>query len=141
MKPHTLSLLCVSGLLTVLCHSAAAQESLMDIYQRALQKAMEKRFRRGLKHFSWFIHRFTTPVMQRLFCAPRNDWKLEQAVISMLAGDVFDNPRVRWRLYLFRLVYALNAVAIAPQALRGWLDRRRQVRAAFAGDTLHEGNP
>ena len=37
MKPHTLSLLCVSGLLTVLCHSAAAQESLMDIYQRALQ--------------------------------------------------------------------------------------------------------
>ncbi len=109
--------------------------------EAALQRTMDRRLKRGLKHFSWFIHRFTTPVMQRLFCAPRNDWKLEQAVISMLAGDVFDNPRVRWRLYLFRLVYALNAVAIAPQALRGWLDRRRQVRAAFAGDTLHEGNP
>ena len=37
MKPHTLRLLCASGLLTVLCHSAAAQESLMDVYQRALQ--------------------------------------------------------------------------------------------------------
>ena len=37
MKPHTLRLLCASGLLTVLCHSATAQESLMDIYQRALQ--------------------------------------------------------------------------------------------------------
>jgi outer membrane protein len=30
-------MLCASGLLTVLCHSAMAQESLMDVYQRALQ--------------------------------------------------------------------------------------------------------
>ena len=109
--------------------------------EAALQRAMDRRLRRGLKHFSWFIHRFTTPVMQRLFSAPRNDWRLEQAVISMLAGDVFDNRAVRWRLYLFRMIYALNAVAIAPGALRGWLDRRRQVRARFSGDTLHEGNP
>ena len=37
MKPHTLRLLCASGLLSIFCHSAGAQESLMDIYQRALQ--------------------------------------------------------------------------------------------------------
>ena len=37
MKPHTIRLLCASGLLTVLAHSAAAQEGLMEIYQRALQ--------------------------------------------------------------------------------------------------------
>ncbi|WP_202841671.1 NAD(P)/FAD-dependent oxidoreductase [Luteimonas saliphila] len=109
--------------------------------EAALQRAMQARLERGLRHFSWFIHRFNTPVMRRLFAAPRNDWQLEQAVISMLAGDVFDNRRVHWRLYLFRLVYALNAVAIAPRALRGWRDRRRQVRASFAGDTLHEGSP
>jgi len=109
--------------------------------EAALQRAMDRRLRRGLRHFSWFIHRFTTPVMRRLFSAPRNDWKVEQAVISMLAGDVFDNPQVRWRLYLFRIIYALNAIAIAPRALRGWLDRRRQVGATFTGDTLQEGNP
>ena len=109
--------------------------------ERALQQTMDKRLRRGLKHFSWFIHRFTTPVMQRIFSAPRNDWQIEQAVISMLAGDVFDNAAVRRRLYAFRLLYAANAVAIAPRALRGWLARRRQVRESFAGDTLHEGNP
>ncbi|MCD9006169.1 FAD-dependent oxidoreductase [Luteimonas sp. XNQY3] len=109
--------------------------------ERVLQRAMERRLRRGLRHFSWFIHRFTTPVMQRLFAAPRNDWQLEQAVISMLAGDVFDNPAVLRRLRLFRLVYAVNAVAIAPRALRGWFARRRQVREQFRGDTLHEGNP
>ncbi|MCA0392688.1 MAG: FAD-dependent oxidoreductase [Proteobacteria bacterium] len=109
--------------------------------ERALQKAMDRRLRRGLKHFSWFIHRFTTPVMQRIFSAPRNDWQVEQAVISMLAGDVFDNRAVRWRLYLFRLIYAINAIAIAPLALRGWRERRRQAAQSFAGDTLHEGNP
>jgi flavin-dependent dehydrogenase len=107
----------------------------------ALQSAMEKRLTRGLKHFSWFIHRFTTPVMQRLFVAPRNDWQLEQAVISMLAGDVFDNRAVLRRLMLFRLLYAANAIAIAPLALRGWLARRRQVGERFAGDTLQGGNP
>ncbi|MDH5824501.1 NAD(P)/FAD-dependent oxidoreductase [Luteimonas sp. RD2P54] len=109
--------------------------------ERALQRAMEKRLNRGLRRFSWFIYRFTTPVMQRIFSAPRNDWQLEQAVISMLAGDVFDNRAVLWRLRAFRLVYALNTIAIAPQALRGWWRRRRASAAAFSGETLHEGNP
>lgn len=109
--------------------------------EAALQHAMQARLERGLRHFTWFIHRFNTPVMQRLFSAPRNDLQIEQAVISMLAGDVFDNDRVRWRLYVFRLIYAVNAIAIAPQALRGWLARRRQAAGSFGGDTLHEGNP
>ena len=109
--------------------------------EAALQRAMQRRLKRGLKHFSWFIHRFTTPVMQRLFRAPRNDWQIEQAVISMLAGDVFDNRRVLSRLRAFRLLYALNAVAIAPHALRGWINRRRQVGERFQGDTLQHGNP
>jgi flavin-dependent dehydrogenase len=109
--------------------------------EAALQRAMVKRLTRGLKHFSWFIHRFTTPVMQRLFAAPRNDWQLEQAVISMLAGDVFDNRAVLRRLQVFRLLYALNALAIAPRALRGWLTRRRQVGEKFSGDTLQADKP
>lgn len=106
-----------------------------------LQRAMEKRLKRGLKHFSWFIYRFTTPVMQRLFAQPRNDFQIEQAVISMLAGDVFDNRPVLRRLRLFRLIYAFNALLLAPRALRGWLRRKRQVGEKFGGDTLQEGNP
>jgi len=106
-----------------------------------LQKAMEKRLRRGLKHFSWFIYRFTTPVMQHLFASPRNDWQLEQAVVSMLAGDVFDNRPVLRRLRVFRVIYALTALQLAPSAIRGWLRRRRQIGEEFAGDTLQAGNP
>lgn len=109
--------------------------------EAALQRAMDKRLRRGLKHFTWFIYRFTTPVMQRLFSEPRNYWQLEQAVISMLAGDVFDNRAVLRRLRLFRAIYALTALGMAPTALRGWLRRRRQVGVDVRGDTLQPGNP
>jgi len=122
--------------------TAVVDAALRDPAREApMQAAMQARLARGLRHFTWFIHRFNSPVMRRLFSAPRNDWQLEQAIISMLAGDVFDNPAVRKRLYAFRLVYALNAVAIAPRALRGWMQRRRQARSSFRGDTLHEGNP
>ena len=106
-----------------------------------LQQAMERRLTRGLKHFSWFIYRFTTPVMQRLFAHPRNHFQVEQAVISMLAGDVFDNRPVLRRLRLFRAIYALNAMLMAPRALHGWLRRKRQTAESFRGDTLQEGNP
>jgi flavin-dependent dehydrogenase len=109
--------------------------------EAAMQAAMDQRLRRGLKHFSWFIYRFTTPVMQHLFANPRNDWQLEQAVISMLAGDVFDNRVVLRKLRLFRIVYALTALQLAPRALRGWWRRKRQVGESFAGDTLQPDNP
>jgi hypothetical protein len=45
------------------------------------------------------------------------------------------------KLRLFRLVYAMTALQLAPAALRGWWTRRRQVGESFAGDTLQAGNP
>ncbi len=46
-----------------------------------------------------------------MFRAPSNVWQLEQGVISMLAGDLFDSPKVLWRLRLFKLVYAICRLA------------------------------
>jgi flavin-dependent dehydrogenase len=109
--------------------------------EAALQAAMSTRLKCGLKHFQWFIYRFTTPVMRHLFNNPSNFWQVEQAVISMLAGDVFDNPAVLRRLRVFRFIYAVTALRMAPAALHGWWRRRRQVGVAFSGDTLQRGNP
>ena len=33
---------------------------------------MERRLTRGLEEFKWFIYRFTSPTMKRLFATPRN---------------------------------------------------------------------
>ncbi|HZX79130.1 NAD(P)/FAD-dependent oxidoreductase [Lysobacter sp.] len=111
--------------------------------ETALQQQMVTRLKRGLKHFQWFIYRFTTPVMRHLFNHPRNVWQVEQAVISMLAGDVFDNQAVLRRLRLFRFIYTMTALSMAPQALAGWLRRRRQVAVDVGlhgnADTLQPG--
>jgi len=124
-------------------HAAALVDAALrePAREAALQGAMDRRLRHGLKHVSWFIYRFNTPVMEQMFASPSNRWQLESAVISMLAGDVFDNREVLLRLRLFRLVYLVVALRMAPRSLAGWWQRRRQARAAFAGDTLQGGNP
>lgn len=119
------------------CAAGMIDGALRDPSREAsLQRAMTKRLRRGLKEFSWFIYRFTTPVMRHLFAHPNNVLQLEQAVVSMLSGDVFDNPAVHRRLRVFRMIYALNAVGMAPAALRAWWRRRLGRKAGFSGDTL-----
>jgi len=105
-----------------------------------VMQALERRLARGLDEFKWFIYRFTSPTMKRLFAAPRNVLQVEQAVVSMLAGDVFDAPTVIWRLRVFRFIYAMTALRIAPDALRNWWRRRRSVREDLRGDTLQPDN-
>ncbi|MGH8495491.1 MAG: NAD(P)/FAD-dependent oxidoreductase [Gammaproteobacteria bacterium] len=78
-------------------------------YRRAARD-YGKAVNRGLNTFCWFIYRFTTPAMRTLFRRPRNVFGLEQAVISMLAGDVYEGREVRTRLVLFKAIYALTRV-------------------------------
>jgi flavin-dependent dehydrogenase len=103
--------------------------------EAALLRKLEKRQRAGMARFSFFIHRFNGPVMAQMFREPRNTWQLEQGVISMLAGDLFDTPTVLWRLRLFKLVYVLCGL----RDWRRWRDERRyrlaQARAQFTGGT------
>jgi flavin-dependent dehydrogenase len=109
--------------------------------ERALQRALERHLNRGLDEFKWFIYRFTSPTMRHMFANPRNDLQIESAVIGMLAGDVFDTPRVRLRLRLFRVLYALTAIGMLPRAARNWWRRRRQAHVGFSDDTLQAENP
>jgi len=128
-------------------HSAELGADMVDAALREpareaqLQRALAKRFNRGLGEFKWFIYRFTSPTMQHLFAHPRNVLQVESAVVSMLAGDVFDSGPVLRRLRLFRAIYALTALDMAPTALRGWLRRRRQIGIDLRGETLQAGNP
>jgi flavin-dependent dehydrogenase len=103
--------------------------------EAALLRKLEKRQRAGMARFSFFIYRFNGPVMQQMFREPRNTWQLEQGVISMLAGDLFDTPKVLWRLRLFKLVYAICGF----RDWRRWREEHRyrlaQARSQFSGGT------
>jgi len=104
-----------------LAMSSASQ--LVDVAERWLRedqagyrksvKQYQGSINRGISTFAWFIYRFTTPGMVYLFQNSRNIFQLEQAVTSMLAGDVYFSRAVRWRLMIFRAIYAV-AQALTP---------------------------
>lgn len=90
----------------------------------------ERRMQRGLQNFSWFIYRFTTPPMQRLFMAPSNRFNIKRGVISLLSGDAFSNRALAVPLALFKVMYYVEA---ASDYLRNWpirlsVDARRRGR-------------
>jgi flavin-dependent dehydrogenase len=101
--------------------------------ERALQRKLERRLRAGMRRFAFFIYRFNSPVMRHLFQNPRNDWQIEQGVISMLAGDLFDSWPVRLRLYMFRVIYAANAMKRWRAFVAEHRYRLAQAKAQFTG--------
>lgn len=104
----------------------------------SLQRRYARHVRDGLSMFSWFIFRFTSPTMAQMFANPRNVWQIEEAVISMLAGDVFRDDGVRWRLFLFRMAYRITSLGMISTQWTAAMFRRRQMREPFSGGTTSQ---
>ncbi len=104
-------------------------------HERRLQRRYERKIKRGIGALSWFIFRFNSPAMTWLFANPRNVLRVEQALISLLAGDVFRDGGVRWRLRFFKLLYFLVAIGSWREAVQSARERRRQAAANFSGGT------
>jgi flavin-dependent dehydrogenase len=62
----------------------------------------------ALNAFCWFVYRIREPAMRNLFMSPRNWFRMEEAVMSLLAGGIFDGWAIKSRLYVFRLFYYLT---------------------------------
>lgn len=99
---------------------------------RRLCRQYESTIRRGLKRFSWFIYRFTTPTMRKLFANPRNDFQVEQAIISVLAGDVFATGKVVRRVTIFKFIYFVTWLGQLRDSAKAWRLRRRNVAVTFS---------
>lgn len=106
--------------------------------EQNLQRQYWRTLQHGIKTFSWFIERFTSPAMRHLFANPRNVWRLEEGLISMLAGDVFRDDGVRKRLLLFKTIYYLHALAMWKEQWPHLRFLKRQTKIAFAGGTTSQ---
>jgi flavin-dependent dehydrogenase len=106
--------------------------------ERKLQRAYEREVWSGLRALSWFIERFNAPATRWLFANPSNVLGMEQAVISMLAGDVFWTPLVARRLAVFKALYYLVALRQLPATIMHDFRRRRRVAAVFTGGTTRQ---
>lgn len=114
-------------------NSAMLGAEAADAYLRNPKAAMpvlnrfDRQVRRGIDTVSWFIYRFTSPAMQQLFMAPRNMFRIEEALISVLAGDVFRKTPIGVPLTLFKGLYY---IVFAFHFSRAWAAyRRRQYNA------------
>jgi flavin-dependent dehydrogenase len=97
-------------------------------------RRFEKVMKRGPKMFSWFIYRITSPAIRKLFMEPRNVGRMQEAIVSILAGDLFRDTPVGLRFFGFKLAYYISCLRIYPQALRTWIWRRRNVKDALQNE-------
>ncbi len=77
----------------------------------------DRQVRIGPKAFSWFIYRVTNPTMRDMFMAPSNVWRVKEALLSVLAGDIFGKTPI-WRS--LSLLKAIFYTASAWNFRRSW---------------------
>jgi flavin-dependent dehydrogenase len=94
---------------------------------RALAR-YERHVQRGIRTFSWFIYRITTPAMRDLLMGPKNVLGVVDGLISFLAGDIFRSNGVRVRIRVFQAIYYLFSAARPRRTLAAMRRRRENIR-------------
>jgi flavin-dependent dehydrogenase len=106
--------------MTMAFHGADAVETCLrkPAQARRALRRYEAATAKSLGLISWFIYRIREPAMRNLFMSPRNWFRMEEAVLSLLAGDVFGGWQVSSRLYMFRAIYYITKFAHLRHRLR-----------------------
>ena len=116
-------------------HSAFAGADAVDICLRHPQQAaaalkkFDRTMRVGPKTFSWFIYRVTNPTMRNMFMGPRNIFRVQEALLSVLAGDVFGKTPIHGPLRIFKGIYYVVSLLNFKRTVRAWFLRRQHIRA------------
>jgi len=92
-----------------------------------LNRAFERQTRQGLRRFSWMIYRITKPAMRHLMLNPGDTLGVKRAVISLLAGDVFRDGPVWWRLLFFRSFYYMVSAAKLRDSFAQWRRHKQAI--------------
>jgi flavin-dependent dehydrogenase len=96
---------------------------------RGALKTFDASTRLGLRTFSWFIYRVMTPALRHLLTHPTQRFRLQPAILSVLAGDIFRGTPLGLRLLAFKLVYYFYSMLSLRESLMAWKQRKRAVSA------------
>ncbi|MHB1174211.1 MAG: NAD(P)/FAD-dependent oxidoreductase [Sulfuriferula sp.] len=91
-------------------------------------KRFDRAMRTGPKVFSWFIYRVTNPTMRDMFMGPRNIFRVKEALLSILAGDVFGKTPIHGPLLIFKGLYYTASLLNFRRTLKAWRMRKRNIR-------------
>ena len=94
----------------------------------AARRWFDKRMRRGPREFSWFIFRVTNPTMREFFMEPGNPLRVKEALLSLLAGDIYGKTPIWPSIFAFKALYYLASIGNFGSSLAFWKRRRFNIR-------------
>jgi flavin-dependent dehydrogenase len=97
---------------------------------RAALRRFDRAIRHGPREFSWFIYRVTSPTMREMFMGPRNILRMKEALLSVLAGDIFGTTPIWRSLRAFKITYDLLSLAHPLRNARARRLRRSNTMSA-----------
>jgi flavin-dependent dehydrogenase len=98
----------------------------------AALKKFDQRMRHGPKVFSWFIYRVTNPTMREMFMNPGNPFRVKEALLSVLAGDVYGTTPTARSIVMFKVIYYLGSLFNFKRTFEAWKMRRHNIRPVEA---------
>jgi flavin-dependent dehydrogenase len=122
-----------SGVMMAMTTASSAAET-VDICLREPARAASalKHFdrvsRHGTREFSWFIHRVTNPTMRDLFMDPRNVLRMKEALLGLLAGDIYGDTPIWSSLRAFKAVYYIVSLVNLRRSIAAMRRRRINIQ-------------
>ena len=96
---------------------------------RAAMRAFDASTRRALGTFSWFIYRIMQPGLRHLLLTPTRKFRLQPAILSVLAGDVYRRRlALQARLAVFKLLYYVFTLGSLKHSFDAWKRRRQALQ-------------
>jgi flavin-dependent dehydrogenase len=94
----------------------------------AARNRFDKMMRHGPREFSWFIFRVTNPTMREFFMSPQNPLRVKEALLSLLAGDIYGKTPIWGAVRVLKALYYLVSVGNMGRTWRAWKRRRVNIR-------------
>jgi flavin-dependent dehydrogenase len=122
-----------SGVFMAMTNGMAGAEALDTCLRQpkksaAAMEEFDRITRHGPKEYSWFIYRVTNPIMRDLFMAPRNDFRMKEALLGLLAGDIYGDTPIWNSLRAFKAVYYVFSTLKLTRSLRAIRRRAANIR-------------
>lgn len=120
-----------SGVLIAMNNGFAGAE-VVDVYLCSPEKSaaafarFDKQMKHGPREFSWFIYRVTNPTMRDIFMKP-NDGKMKDALLSLLAGDIYGKTPIWGGIFALKGLYYFLSVVNIKRTITAWHRRKSNV--------------
>jgi flavin-dependent dehydrogenase len=94
----------------------------------------DRQVRRGPKEFSWFIYRVTNPTMRDMFMGPRNVLRAKEALLSMLAGDIYGKTPIWPSLAVLKGIFYIASAWNLKRSWQAMRLRKANIRVVEGAD-------